>query len=309
MKNKTKIGLVASTGGLNTFAALGVINFIKEHNIQISACAASSGGAFPLAAYCCGIDTRSLQPDRIANELKHSFFDPDRFGLTKLVLKLLAYVAGFNVKDPLKGLEAMGYCKGESLLQLLKDKFGDLTFKDTLIPLYITSWNINEKRQDIFHSDGLNTTIAEAIRMTSSIPLIFRPYMHNHNLYWDGGIASSLPVKELLEHEPDINLLILIDTISGNDLVLNPLAQPMSLLHALNDIVIGIQNTQITESVDYAVKKLGDENVIILAPPHRCGWDDFSKIPEIIQDGYQLTKNAFRYNKKLHAAFEMHKQK
>lgn len=305
-KKKLKVGVVASTGGLNTFSALGIMKFIKEHNIKITGCAGSSGGCFPLAAFCCGIDLRTFEGDQIVKDLENSFFDLDKISLIKLLFSFIVYILGFPIKNPLQGIEAMGYCKGEGLLNLLKDKFGNLTFKDTLIPLYVPSWNITEKQVDLFHKNGLNPTLAEAIRMSSSIPLLFQPYSYNNNLYWDGGITSSLPVKELLDNEPEINFLIMVDTVSGNDLVIDPLKKSMSLMHALNDIVIGLQNTQINDSIGYAQKKLGVDNVLILTPPHRCGWTDFKKIPEIIQDGYQLAKNAFRYNKNLQSTLEMY---
>lgn len=305
MSKNISIGIVASAGGLNTLSTLGIIQFIKEHNIRITACAGSSGGSFPLAAFCAGIDLRTLNSERIAKELSESFFDPDRKGLAISIFNFLAYVIGIKIKDPLMGIRAMGYFKGDGLFQLLKEKFGNLTFRDTLIPLYVPAWNITEKQTDLFHRDGLNPTLAEAIRMTSSIPLVFRPYNYNNCLYWDGGITSSLPVKELLEQQPGISFVILVDTVSGNDLVMDPLKKSMSLLHALNDIVVGVQNTQIQESIDYAVNKLGEDNVLILTPPHRYGWSDFSQIPEIVADGYQLTKNAFRYKKQLQRMIEI----
>lgn len=303
-KGKLKIGVVASTGGLNTFSTLGIIKFIKEHNIKITACAGSSGGSFPLAAFCCGIDLRTLESERIVNDLQKSFFDPDKKALIKILLHFMAFVLGIGVKNPLMGINAMGYCKGDALLNLLKSKLGNLTFKDTLIPLYVPAWNLTSKSTDLFHKNGLNPTLAEAVRMTSSIPLIFRPYSYNNMLYWDGGITTSLPVKCLLENEKDINFVIIIDTVSGNDIVFDPLRKSMSFLHALNDIVIGVQNTQIQESIDYAKQKLGEENVLILTPPHRCGWSDFNRIPDIIQEGFQLAKNAFGYNTKLQLALE-----
>lgn len=304
--NKPKIGVVASTGGLNCLATLGIMNFIKEHNIKITAAAGSSGGSFPLAAYCCGLDLRTLTGDKIAVELKKSFFDPDRKSILWILLEMVGYVLGLSKKSPLKGIEAMGFCNGDGLLKLLQEKFGNLTFKDTIIPFYVCGWNLREKCTDLFHRNGLNPTIAEAIRMTCSIPLIFRPYRYNDGLYWDGGITASLPVKELLQNEPGVNFVILVDTVSGNDLIINPLNKQFSFLHALNDIVIGLQNTQVQESITYATEKLGEENVLILTPPHRCGWSHFDKIPEIIDSGYQLAKNAFKYNKKLQAALEMY---
>ena len=307
IKNKLKIGLVASTGSLNTFSTLGIVNFIKEHNIKITGCSASSGGSFPLAAFCAGIDLRAFDSEKIARDLKDCFFDTDKKSLIKLLLGFLAHVMGINIKSPLMGLEAMGYYKGDGLLNLLKEKLGNLTFKDTIIPIYVPAWNITEKQTDLFHKHGLNPTLAEAVRMSSTIPGVFQPYKYNGHLYWDGGVARSLPVMELLQNEPDINFVILIDTISGNDLIMDPLKKPMSLLHALNDIVIGLQNVQVKEAISYAISKLGEENVLILTPPHRWGWSDFDKIPEIVQDGYQLAKNAFRYNKKLQKALDLFK--
>jgi hypothetical protein len=108
----------------------------------------------------------------------------------------------------------------------------------------------------------------------------------------------------LLENHPEINFVILIDTISGNDLVINHLNKPMSLLHALNDIVVGVESTQLHESISYAKQKLGDDNVIILTPPYRSAWTDFDRIPAIVKEGYKLAKNAFRYNKKLQIALD-----
>lgn len=307
MKNITpRIGIVASAGGLNTFATLGAINCIRDHNIKIDAAAGCSGGAFPLAAYCCGIDLRSLDPHKIAAEMEASFFDPDKGFWLKLLAKLIGYSIGIGSKNPIRGIKSMGYCKGDSLLRLLKDKFGDLTFQDTMIPFYTMSWNICEKREELFHKNGQNITIAEAIRMTSSIPLVFQPYEHRGNIYWDGGVINPMPVVPLLQNQPDINFLILIDTV-GNDFVINPLTKSLSLLHALNDFVIDIQHTQLNDSIKYAIDKLGEENVVILTPPHKHGWGSFATIPEVISDGYKLMLNALKSNKKLQTAFEAYK--
>ena len=303
-RQKIKVGLAASSGGLNCMASLGAINFFKEHNLRISACAGSSGGAFPLAAYCAGLDLRALDGEKIAKELKRTFFDPDKMKIVSILMKFVLFTLGWKIREPLMGLESMGFCSGNGILDLLKYKFGDLTFTDTLIPLYIPAYNISEKRSDLFHQNGLNCTLAEAIRMSASIPLIFRPYSYQNNLYWDSGVQSSLPVKELLDNEPEINFLVVIDTISGNDLVIDPLTKPLSILHAINDLVIGIQDNQVKTSIKYAIDKLGEENVVVLAPRYRCGWADFDEIPRIIEDGYRLAKNAFRLSKKLQMALE-----
>jgi predicted acylesterase/phospholipase RssA len=85
--------------------------------------------------------------------------------------------------------------KGKKLEVFFERIFEWKTFSDTLIPLYITSTDIDTGERYVFTSGKLS----EAVRASIGIPGVFVPYTHNGRGLFDGGLTSNLPVELLPE--------------------------------------------------------------------------------------------------------------
>jgi len=87
--------------------------------------------------------------------------------------------------------------KAERYDNFLKDIFGEKTFNDTKIPLFIIATNLTTQKIKIFKSGK----IIDAILASSSFPGIFPARIIDKNIYVDGGIMDNLPYNILLENK------------------------------------------------------------------------------------------------------------
>ncbi len=173
---KKKIGLALGGGGARGLAHIGVLKVLEENNIHIDYISGTSMGAIIGAMY-------SSQPN-----IKK---------IEKEVLEL-DWKSLFDYSIPTRGL-----IKGEKIEKFLREKLGNLEFKDLKIPLLITAFDLLEKREVVFSKGDL----VKAIRASISIPGFFVPVTNNGRILVDGGLVDSIPT-EILDKKTDIILAV-----------------------------------------------------------------------------------------------------
>ncbi len=90
-----------------------------------------------------------------------------------------------------------GFLKGEKFLSFLREQFQDQSFDDLSCPFWCVA-------TDFSNGDRLNLhtgSVAEAIRASCGIPLLFRPYEHSTLKKWlvDGGLCQNFPLDIALK--------------------------------------------------------------------------------------------------------------
>jgi NTE family protein len=160
-----KITLALGGGGIKGFTHIGVIRQLLDEGFEIAAIAGTSVGGIVGSLYAAGFSTqemedfsRSLNFQKILNRAPND--TPSLIGLQGL----------FNV---------------------LKEKLGDMSFKDLKIPFVSTSVDINTGREIIMDTGK----VLPAIQATTAIPGLFPAVrMDDLNLV-DGGVLDPVPVS------------------------------------------------------------------------------------------------------------------
>lgn len=120
------------------------------------------------------------------------------------VEKIFKKFACFNVSNVLLyGKSLMKFEPIQNILEtLIKDKLGFIpTIKqieqyNNNKRLFFTTYNLTTNKREYISSDEYgDLLVTHGIQMSSSYPFIFEPYLHNNNLYIDGGIVDNFPIE------------------------------------------------------------------------------------------------------------------
>lgn len=168
MAKKFKYGLVLSGGGTRGFAHLGAIKALEENGIKPDIISGVSAGSIVGALYADGKDAESSLRALISKNLL-SF------------LKLMI---------PKRGLIKM-----TGFERTLKKTLQAKTFEELKTPLLVHAVNINTAEYTLFDSGDL----VQAVKASSSIPVVFPPVEIDGQLYLDGGIVNNFPVEPLVD--------------------------------------------------------------------------------------------------------------
>lgn len=163
----TNYWLAFGGGAARAFVCIGVLRYLEEKNIVISEIAGTSMGAILGAFFA--IWKNSYEIEKICQEEKN-------------YLKFADWHFG------------AGLLKWEKLKQRFQFYFGDTKIENLPIKLKITATSLETGELKIFEKWSL----VDALRATTSIPWIFRPYRLGDEHFMDGGMVKNLPV-DLLE--------------------------------------------------------------------------------------------------------------
>ena len=162
---KKESALILSGGGALGLAHIGVLENLEKH-YEFNYLAGVSAGAIVAAGYACGMN--SVQ-------IKHAIDQTDIFSLA------------FDLS-----WKNSGIISGDMILEKLSKIYGDRTFEDLKVPLTIGA-------TDFSTGERVNITsgkIADAVRASLSIPVLFEPYVHadTDRYLVDGGLSQNFPL-------------------------------------------------------------------------------------------------------------------
>ncbi len=179
-----KISLALSGGGSRCISQLGVMKYLEECGVEISAVSGSSAGAIIAGLYASG---KSI--DEIFSMLnKIDFKSHLKYGLKDGAL--------YHTKD------AIDY---------FKQVFGDVDIKDLDIPFYcaVTDYESGEVE---YKTQGDLVTLMMA---SSALVPVFAPIRYEDKIFVDGGFCDnlpSLPLKSISDRVIGVN----VNPISSN---------------------------------------------------------------------------------------------
>lgn len=207
-QNDKKKIIVISGGGLKGFSGLGSLKCLIDNDItnNIDTLAGSSVGAVICFLYNIGYG-----PKDIYDVLEQIDFT-----------KLIKYIEPENLLlDPCFGIsspEPIIY----SIYKFMKNKNinNKITFLElyemTKINLIITGTCLNDITIKYFsHSTTPDMQILKALRISISIPFIFRPYQFDGKLWVDGGVMNNFPI-DLFNDRLDDVIGIYMDDVYDN---------------------------------------------------------------------------------------------
>ena len=219
-------------GGARIFSYLGVIDVLEEYGLKLNRFSGSSAGAIMASLLYLGYESDELkQKFRWITDHLLLDYDIDLSGLstTNKMKSALQYFILHRVQDEIKKHEKWfqtdeakhfldehvnaGHITFGTIYKLRK-MCPELNFAKELI---VTGTNTTLRRTEIFSTfETPDMEIAEAVKISASMPVIYKPTMIGPHSYTDGGVLNNLPLsyfrndkEQFLSHELSVSLNVL----------------------------------------------------------------------------------------------------
>ena len=273
-----KLGLVIGSGGLKCAAAIGIKQVLEEADIDIDMVVGCSGGAVFGAAIALGFSAEQMlqTSDRAWTADVTSQLD-----YTSLLKIFAPKLVGFD--------DEIGIFNDANMRRNLETEFGaDTSFSDTKIPLYCVATDFNSG-EPIVISDG---SLAEAVRISSSIPVVFKPVERNGRLLIDGELSNPLPVDVAIQAGADLILAVGFETP-----LLPTVTSPGKFAMQMFNILV---NQLLAKK--FAFHNMAHHAEIIILMPEfteEVKINDVTKVPMIIEQGRQEALRHVQYIQKM----------
>ncbi len=275
-----RVALVIGSGGLKCAAGLGVWQELAKAGINIDMVVGASGGAIFGALVALG-------------------FDPEQAPKTAMklwlgdVTKRVNYPALGRAALPklLKFNEQFGIFRDTRLRLGFEAAYGKFTmFHQTRIPFYVVTTDLRSGEPVILNEGR----VAEAVRASASIPVVFEPVEIGGRQLVDGGISNPLPVDVAVREGADLIIAVAFETPLQKD-VRSAGAYALQMFANINNRLLATQ---------FAAANLMHHAEIISIVPQfeqNIGLNDSHRIPEIMELGAQATVPHLEYIRRLMA--------
>ena len=188
---RKRVALVIGAGAVKCAAALGLWKVLKREGIAVDMVVGCSGGSLYAAAMALGYDADETEAMTLSMWNRKVTQRRDYASLLGAFLPKLFRFAGH-----------FGMVHGEPLLEALRKPFGEKTFADTVLPLYITATELHSGQQATLSSGR----ILDAVRASIAIPYIWTPWEVDGKLMLDGCLSAPLPVDVAIKEGADVIL-------------------------------------------------------------------------------------------------------
>jgi NTE family protein len=266
-------------GGVRGTAFAGAIAALEEQGVRFRAVAGASAGAIVASLLAAGYSAQEMKQILLETNFK-DFKD----SITPIPYLRNVWVwrkLGFH-----KGKKFGRWIEEKLSLKLLGTPHGSPRFEDLPTQLKVIATDVAHGDVEIFDRESTpRAYIAEAVRMSMSIPYFFCPVQVADGLYVDGGVSSNFPAwafeKERISHPlPVLGLR------------LQPKMKPREDINNLWQFTKALINTMMKTNL--SLQLLHREGLrIILLPTGEIGSTDFEISMEqklrLYEDGYDTT--------------------
>lgn len=272
---KKRLSIVIGSGSILCAASLGLMKALKREGIQPQMAVGCSGGSLYAALIALGHD-----PDEIQN-LTVDLYKND----------IVEGYAG-NLKSAMSGVmrftEISGLVDDTLMLERLRTIFGERTFADTKIPLYIVAADFYTGEEVILSSGRL----VDAARASSAIPIVFAPWKVGDQLLVDGAVCNPLPVDVAIKEGSDIILAV------GFEL---PIRRRLNSYTAVTNHFNSLYMNNILRSTFAFYNAVHHAEIIPILPAFekQIGGFDHHQLPYIIEQGEKAAEEQIPYLVKL----------
>ena len=182
-----RVALVIGSGGLKCAAAIGLWQALQREGIEVDLAVGCSGGSLYAAFLALGF------PVEMVKDFTLRFWTPEAMkGYSSNLRAAQSSLARFDERS---GLADDGY-----MLARLRECFGDHTFEQARIPLYLVATDLYSGDKVVLASGGL----VEAIRASAAIPIIYPAWERDGRLLIDGAACDPLPVDVAIKEGAQI---------------------------------------------------------------------------------------------------------
>lgn len=188
-KPKPKVSVVLGSGGLKPLAAVALLDFLQEANIDINLLIGCSGGSLVSVGSALGYNSSEII------DFYKEYFRQKPFSAYDY--KTLLGIANLPLGN--FGIDK-GVIKSEKLLSFYKDVYGDSTFNDLKTRTLLQSTDIQSGRGVVLEEGEL----VKAIYASTALYPLAPPIHFQDKWLVDGVFSSPLPILEAVNQGADI---------------------------------------------------------------------------------------------------------
>ncbi len=275
MRRKQRLAVVIGSGGIKCAASLGLWQVLQREEIEISMAVGSSGGSIYAAMMALGYGAAVAQAKTV------DLWKPDLMsGYTSQLRAVQSGAARFT--------ERSGLADGQRLADRLFEGFGDRTFAEAGLPLYIVSTDLYSG-EAVTHNSG---RVVDAIRASIAIPQLFPPQELGGRLLVDGAVSNPLPVDVAVREGGEIVLAM------GFEVPTRARMRSYATVTAHFNSVY--QNNLLRTTFAFANLAHHGELIPILPEfEHPIGTFDSDQVPYLIEAGRSATEAVLPYLRRL----------
>lgn len=270
-----RLSIVIGSGGILCAASLGLIKALQREGFKPNLAVGCSGGSLYASIIALGIDADT------ALSLTTELYKSD-------------VVEGYasNLKAAMSGetrfSETSGLVDDKVMLERLQIAFGEKTFQDTTIPLYIVATEFYSGEAVVLSSGKL----VDATRASSAIPLVFPPVKLEDKLLVDGAVSNPLPIDVAIKEGSDVIIAI------GFEL---PMRKRMNSYTAVTAHLNALYMNNILKSTFSFYNAASHAEIIPILPifDKQIGGFDHHQLPYIIEQGEKAAEEQMPYIRKL----------
>ncbi len=169
--SRPKVALVLGGGGAKGAATVGVLKYIEKSGMPIDMVVGTSIGSIVGGLYCLGYNSEQLDSMFRSQEWADLF---------------------------------AGSLMGDSIVRSLRQMTGRRSFEDLPIPFRCVAVDVKGLREVVLSRGDL----AQAMRASMAIPLVFKPVKMDGMVLVDGGVLNNLPVDVAKNMGADIVIAV-----------------------------------------------------------------------------------------------------
>jgi len=290
---RPSIGLALSGGGARGFAQIGAIQVLEENNIPIDVIVGTSMGSIIGGLYAAGYSPQQIES--LAKSIDWSNLMVDTPPRSSLFIGQKQERSRTILQIRFKGLHLalpQAITPGQKLTSILTnltlkvDYQTNSDFDKLKIPFRALTCDLISGKKVLLRSGNL----AEAMKASSAVPLLFTPVPRDSMLLVDGGLINNIPVDDVREIGAD--LVLAVDT-SSKLRPENKIAAPWEIADQVTTIM---QREKLNDQRNRA-------DVLIKVDLDEYKSDSFQKVNDIIEAGRdETTRNIYKIKKLIQSA-------
>jgi NTE family protein len=272
------VGLAFGGGSARGIAHVGVIRWLEEHRVPIDAAAGTSMGGLVGGAFASGMDARELETF-IASLDWDRLFGDSSFAVKNIRRKADARAYPSRLEFGLRGgvVPPTALNSGESVELLLgriaAPYFALEDFDDLPTPFRTVAVDLLSAQPVVMRRGSL----ADAMRATMSLPLIFPPVELNGQVLIDGGVMNNVPADVVKSMGADRIVAINVGDLSDRE--------------GVSYTLFGLAGNALDAMMRASTRRaLMAANVVVHVPLSKYGSLDWRRTDALIDEGYRAAE-------------------
>ena len=275
---RSAVGVAFGGGSARGIAHVGVIRWLEEHRIPIDLAAGTSMGGLIGGAFAVGMDAAELE--RFVTSLDwDQLFGASSFAHKNIRRKAdgRAYPARleFGLRGGIVPPAALNNGEYVELLlgRITAPYFALEDFDDLPTPFRTVAVDLLSAQPVVMR----NGSLAEAMRATMSLPLVFPPVEVDGRVLIDGGTMNNIPADIVKGMGADRVIAINVGDLSDRE--------------GLSQTMFGVAGNTIDAMMRASTRRaLAAADVIIHVPLEKYGSLDWRRADELIEEGYRAAE-------------------